>query len=314
MFLKKKFMVKTIVILIATLIVLPFIAFKLDPHPILPEQWHMIQVSGIIALITALSCFTLAELTGNCSQVDKIWSIMPVIYTGYFAYASHWEPRVVVMAACAAVWGIRLTYNFSRRGAYKLKFWEGEEDYRWEVLRQNPLFKDKPFNWKLFNLFFISLYQNGLIWLFSLPPVMAFAGSSKPLGVADYILAGIYVALVVTETIADQQQWVYQNEKHRRLKAGVKPEGEYAVGFVRTGLWAHVRHPNYACEQSIWLVFYLFTIVATGTYINWSMAGSMLLLVLFQGSADFSEGISLNKYPAYADYIKSVPRFLPKFW
>ena len=314
MFLKKKFMVKTIVVLIATLIVLPFIAFKLDPHPVSPEQWHMIEVSGIIALITALSCFTLAEITGNCSQVDKIWSIMPIIYTWYFAYASDWSPRVVLMMVCATIWGVRLTYNFSRRGAYKLKFWEGEEDYRWEVLRQNPIFKGKPLNWKLFNLFFISLYQNGLIWLFSLPPVMAYAGRDKELGVLDYILAAIFIALVVIETIADQQQWVYQNEKHRRLKAGVKPEGEYAVGFVRTGLWARVRHPNYASEQSIWLVFYLFTIVATGTYINWSLAGSMLLFVLFQGSADFSEGISLNKYPAYADHIKTVPRFLPKFW
>jgi steroid 5-alpha reductase family enzyme len=153
-----------------------------------------------------------------------------------------------------------------------------------------------------------------LIWLFSLPAVIAFAGGDKSLGWLDYLLAGIFVWLVVIETVADQQQWNYHKEKNRRLKAGEKVDGEYAAGFIRTGLWSYMRHPNYAAEQSIWIVFYLFTIVATGSYVNWSMAGCLLLLALFQGSADFSESISLAKYPAYADYVKRVPKFIPKFW
>jgi steroid 5-alpha reductase family enzyme len=34
------------------------------------------------------------------------------------------------MAALAAVWGLRLTYNFYRRGGYAWPPWTGEEDYR----------------------------------------------------------------------------------------------------------------------------------------------------------------------------------------
>ena len=49
--------------------------------------------------------------------------------------------RLVMMAVLVTLWGIRLTYNFSRRGAYTWKFWTGEEDYRWEVLRQKPELK-----------------------------------------------------------------------------------------------------------------------------------------------------------------------------
>lgn len=306
-------MVKTIVVLIATLILLPLVALKLDPQPLLPEQWHMIQVSGAMMLVAALSCFTLAEITKNCSQVDKLWSILPVLYAWYFAYAGEFDNRMVLMAVCATLWGIRLTYNFSRRGAYRLRFWEGEEDYRWEVLRQNPLFKGKPLRWSLFNLFFISLYQNTLIWLCTLPMVVVYTGRGTPLGVYDYLIAALLIGFLLIETIADQQQWNYQNEKHRRLKAGEKPEGEYAIGFVRTGLWGKVRHPNYAAEQAIWLTFYLFTVVCTTQPVNWSMAGALLLLVLFQGSSDFSESISAAKYPAYADYQKKVGRFLPKW-
>jgi steroid 5-alpha reductase family enzyme len=81
----------------------------------------------------ALTCFVVSELTNNCSQVDKLWSITPILYTWLFAFESDWSPRLVLMAVLATIWGVRLTYNFGRRGAYKLKFWEGHEDYRWDV-------------------------------------------------------------------------------------------------------------------------------------------------------------------------------------
>ncbi len=136
----------------------------------------------------------------------------------------------------------------------------------------------------------------------------------QPLHVTEYFLSIVFVALVVLETIADQQQWDYQNEKHRRLKSKIPPEGIYVKGFVHTGLWAKIRHPNYACEQAIWIVFYLFSAVATHHIINWSMAGCLLLLILFQQSSDFSENISASKYTAYKDYQKQVGRFFPKFF
>lgn len=38
-------------------------------------------------------------------------------------------------------------------------------------------------------------------------------------------------------------------------------------------------------------------------------------MLLFQGSADFSESISARKYPKYKDYQQRVPKFVPKlFW
>jgi len=60
------------------------------------------------------------------------------------------------------------------------------------------------------------------------------------------------------------------------------------------------------------LVFYLFSVAATGEWLNWSVVGAVLLVVLFKGSSDFSEEISASKYTAYKNYQESVPRFLPK--
>ena len=74
-----------------------------------------------------------------------------------------------------------------------------------------------------------------------------------------------------------------------------------------------MRHPNYMAEQAIWITFYLFSVAATGSWLNWSIAGCLLLLVLFQGSSDFSESISAEKYPEYKAYQEKTGRFLPKY-
>jgi steroid 5-alpha reductase family enzyme len=75
-----------------------------------------------------------------------------------------------------------------------------------------------------------------------------------------------------------------------------------------------MRHPNYTAEQSMWVVFYLFSIAATGEWLNWTVAGCVLLIILFQGSANFSEGLSAEKYPKYKEYMERVGRFLPKLF
>jgi steroid 5-alpha reductase family enzyme len=301
-------MIRTILLLIFTLIILPIFAFYFD-QPLSELQKSTLNVLLYIMLATSLIAFLLGEVTGNNSQVDKIWSIMPIIYVWYVAYASSWNQRLVLMAIPVSVWGIRLTYNFSRRGAYKLKFWEGEEDYRWKILRQNPALKGR-WKWMLFNLFFICLYQMSLILLFSLPSLVAMQGVEKPLGLFDYLLATLMLGFIIIETIADQQQWNFQNEKHRLIKAG-KLTAPYRAGFIQSGLWSIVRHPNYASEQAIWIVFYLFSVSATGRWLNWSIAGCLLLMILFKGSSDFSENISAGKYPEYKNYQKKVPRFIP---
>ncbi len=220
------------------------------------------------------------------------------------------HPRMVLMSIVVTIWGIRLTYNFARRGAYQWRFWAGEEDYRWEILRNKPGFNNR-FVWMIFNLFFISAYQNVLIFLFTVPILtVLYTNAPQAITTVDYLLSFIFIVCVVLEFIADQQQYDFQTEKHRRIKSG-EDLGEYKKGFISKGLWGIVRHPNYAMEQSIWVIFYLFSVVSTGEWINWSMPGCLLLLVLFKGSSDFSESISAEKYPEYKNYQKSVPRFIP---
>jgi steroid 5-alpha reductase family enzyme len=303
-------MKKIVSFLMATVILLPIAAYFLGTPPN-DKQLDILKVSswGVGAVI--IFTFVVGQLTGNNSQVDKLWSIVPAPYAWFMTWKGGMDERMVLMSVLVTIWAARLTFNFARRGGYSWKFWAGEEDYRWEVLRQRPGFKN-PIVWLLFNLFFICFYQNTLIFLFTVPVIATLADNAAPLGLFDWILAGIYVALVVMEFVADQQQYDFQTEKYRRKNTG-EDLGEYADGFIQTGLWSKMRHPNYFAEQAIWVVFYLFSVAATGEWINWTIAGSVLLIILFKGSSDFSEEISAKKYPKYADYQKRVGRFLPKF-
>lgn len=302
-------MLRTILLLIACLIIIPLIAFKFDT-PLNEMQWHALKNAIYVMISVALSCFVISEITRNCSQVDKLWSVIPIFYAWFFAAQSDWNMRTVLMATLVTLWGMRLTYNFARRDGYSWIPWKGEEDYRWNVLRQNPML-GKPLNWALFNLFFISLYQQGLILLFNLPIVVAWQGENVPLNWIDGLATVLFLTFLVTETIADQQQYNYQTEKHRRINQKEPLTDGYEVGYTHTGLWAKVRHPNYASEQAIWVCYYLFSVAATGRWVNWSLTGAILLILLFLGSSDFSEKISAEKYPTYKDYQKRVPRFLP---
>ena len=298
---------KTALALLVTIIVIPVLAFTMD-EPLTGLQHGILIKLLVVYLAAALLCFLVSSIAGNYSQVDKLWSLMPIAYVWMVAVETGFEARLVLMALLVTIWGLRLTFNFSRKGGYSWKLWTGVEDYRWAVLMEKPELKAK-WRWMAFNLFFISLYQMGLILLITLPAVRSMDG--LPLGWADYLIAALLLFVIVIETIADQQQWNYQKAKQNALSAEGELEEKYKKGFVQTGLWGLSRHPNFAAEQAVWIVFFFFSVAATGNWLNWSVMGAILLVLLFWGSSSFTESITAGKYPEYAEYQKRVPRFLP---
>ena len=299
-------------LLVLSIIVCPVLYFTVGP--VLNEaQLQTLKVLGIVAGCSAAFCFIVGELTGNNSQMDKLWSLLPIAYTWIIAVNGGMSVRLVVMAVLATLWGIRLTFNFARKGAYKFKFWEGVEDYRWAIVRSGAPFKNNRWAWAAFDLGFISIYQNALVLMTTFPALVAMT-SEAAFGWVDCIAAVLMLGFIIWETVADEQQWAFQTKKWAMLGEGKKLEelpAPYNKGFNTTGLWGHSRHPNYFAEQGTWVAFYVFSIGAGMGIVNWSVIGALLLIVLFQGSSSLAEEISSGKYPEYEKYCRSVPRFFP---
>lgn len=275
-------------------------------------QTETLKVLLLIAACSAAYCFIVGEITRNNSQMDKLWSILPAVYAWVVACKGGFDARLVVMAVLATIWGARLTFNFALKGAYTWKFWTGEEDYRWPWLRKRKEFQPR-WKWLIFNFLFISIYQNLLVLLTTLPAVAAM-GSARPFGWLDLVAAVLMAAAIAYEAVADVQQWRFQSTKWGMIKSGKKLEelpAPYNRGFNTSGLWRVSRHPNYLGEQSIWVSFYIFSIAAGAGILNWSICGAILLILLFLGSSTLGEYISKSKYPEYTNYVKSVNRFFP---
>ena len=271
---------------------------------------QLLRLWVVIMLCTAIVCFVVGELSHNYSQTDKVWSLMPIVYSFVTLYAFPSSPRIWLMTLLVTIWGLRLSYNFYRKGGYNKIPWKGQEDYRWGIVRQHPILQ-KGIRVTLFNLLFISLYQHVLIFLFSTPLLLAALHASISLSGLDYLAAFCMLLFILLETIADNQLYNFHTLKRNNLFQNGKYKSSLQKGFMSEGLWNYVRHPNFVAEQAIWVSFYFFGVASSGQFINWTVLGPFLLILLFAGSSEFTERISLEKYPDYKNYKLHVPKFIP---
>lgn len=255
-----------------------------------------------ILVAAIVSTWLLSRLTREYSWVDRAWSLLPPAYLWVFAVAAvvagRPDSRLIVMAVLGTLWGARLTANFARKGGYR----PGGEDYRWVALRRRM----SPRQFGLFNLFFITIYQNLLLLLLTLPAWIALQHTGTPFGAADLIVAGLFLACLVGEGIADQQQWDFQ-----RSRLVLRAQGAADPGFLRGGLFRFSRHPHYFFEIMQWWLIAAFGALAAGTVLQLGMLGALLLTVLFVGSIRLTESISVLRHPAYAAYQQEVWPLVP---
>ncbi len=258
-----------------------------------------------VALAICAFCWIASLITKDTSWVDRIWSIVPVIYVWIFAVGAGFsDPRLDVMAGLVLLWGVRLTFNFARKGGYA-GIGGGHEDYRWAVLRARM----SPVAYQFFNFFFIVLFQNAVLLLIALPAYTAFQHRGTPFGPLDVVLTVLFLLFLIGETTADQQQWNFQARKHAEIAAGRDPSPR----FVQSGLWRFSRHPNFFFENAQWWTIFAFGAVAAGSVLQWTVAGIVLLLAVFIGSTNFTEAITKSKYPEYAEFQKTTSAVIPWF-
>ena len=275
----------------------------------------------ILCTFVSATCYIVSEINKNYSQVDRIWSIAPFMYTlHFFVFSYHYDglknTRLAIITGIQLIWSIRLTSNYAVRGGYK----SGSEDYRWIHVRKKMA--EMQLHWGLFNLVFVNTFQNFLLlWLSSPVYLISLYGNCKELGVIDWIVMGFLVTFILIEAIADHQQNVFHS-----FKTLVKKDSPSNVllgypsycntrslknGFLSEGLFKYSRHPNFTCEQLFWWLQYGYGAYVSNAPINWTCAGAFVLTTIFINSTILTETISNERYPAYKEYSKHVPKFFP---
>ncbi len=146
-------------------------------------------IGWALTFIFVVYSFVWSILGQNCSKVDQIWSITPVVFVGHTLYhyaRTHngvWHVRLALLTVLVTLWGARLTFNFWRKGGYG-NFFVHEEDYRWPILRKQM----HPFIfWVVFNLSFIATYQNVLLFLIAAPAFEVYKTAPHTLLQQDYV-------------------------------------------------------------------------------------------------------------------------------
>ena len=166
--------------------------------PLWQRDLDSLQLAWLLCLVTIAGTYTLSIISGNYSMVDRIWSISPFVYAWFFVFSTKpltW--RGLIFGLLPTLWGVRLTYNFARKGGYK----SGEEDYRWPILRK----RYGMVIFQLLNATFIAPFQNLLIFLFISPAYIALThANSNQLNLWDLFFVTLFLAFVTLETVADQ--------------------------------------------------------------------------------------------------------------
>jgi steroid 5-alpha reductase family enzyme len=88
--------------------------------------------------------------------------------------------------------------------------------------------------------------------------------------------------------------------------------------FMKTGLWAVSRHPNYLGEISFWGGVFMFAVSATGLIHSnglWTIIGFISMIILFKFiSIPLMEKRNIARKPGYQEFIKKVPALFPRLF
>ncbi len=191
-----------------------------------------------------------------------------------------------------AIWSIRLTYLMLKR-----KIGHGE-DVRYTKLRD---WKKPGLNLNLFVLKQVYLLQGIVIWCVTLPIQFVLSGDVED-NISPINLIGLTIMLIgfLWEVISDNQLDNFKNNS---------PQSK---DFLKTGLWAYSRHPNYFGEVFFWWGIFIFSL---STYFSLiAIIGPILFTYLIfnvTGVKTMDKRMSKN-YPGYKDHIDSTNAMIPK--
>jgi len=202
------------------------ILWALIPYSQKVGNWPLIEILAIIAFAVHWVAFVPAYIKQTEKFYDLTGSITYLTVIGSAVYLSGaQDPRALLVAFLVTIWTLRLgSFLF-------LRVLKDGKDTRFDEIKPNA------------PRFFTAWTLSGLwVFLTALAAIIVITSSeTKPLGVFAYVGFAVWVIGFLIEVLADHQKRVFRKDPENKGK------------FIKTGLWAWSRHPNYFGEIVLWL-------------------------------------------------------------
>jgi steroid 5-alpha reductase family enzyme len=245
-----------------------------------------------LAILALMMVLWLASLgLRDASIVDIFWGAGFVACAWlYFALTPQgFAERKWLVCLLVTVWGLRLSLHILRRNRGK------GEDYRYRAWRQGA-----GRRWWWVSLFKVFLLQGALLWVISIPLLVAQANPApdhlKWLDAAGLLT---WSAGFAFEALGD---WQLQ-----RFKADPANQGK----VLQQGVWRYTRHPNYFGDACVWWGYYLLAAAAGGWWTVYSPLLMTVLLLRVSGVRLLERSLAQSK-PGYREYMQTTSAFIPR--
>jgi steroid 5-alpha reductase family enzyme len=254
---------------------------------------HPLAVALVADLAATLAIFGWSVAYRNSSFYDAYWSVAPIPIAVYWIAASQGAvgARQALVLLLVTLWGLRLTWNWARG-------WHGlaHEDWRYVDLQRTT-------GRAYWLVSFVGLHLMPTFWVFGgmLGVWAAVCAPGRPLGALDALAALVTAGAIALEAGADAQL--------HRYRASSPSSGD----FLKSGLWAWSRHPNYLGEMGFWWGLWLFGVAAAPQTWWWTLAGPLAITLMFRFvSLPLIETRMRERRPAFADWAARSSLVLPR--
>lgn len=217
---------------------------------------HLLLVNALLLFAVMTLGWYVAYRRQRLDTVDMFWGIGFVV-VAWAVFAQQPSFRSLVILVLVTAWGWRLAAHIYERT---------------KVKKDDPRYLELQSKWRgnVWRRAYVSIFllQGALVWVVSLPVVMA--ANDKIDGFGWLTTVGLLLWMIgfVTEYTADSQLATFVRKKHK-------------TSVLQTGLWRYSRHPNYFGELLQWWAIALIALQASWGWIG--LLGPLMLtyLILF---------------------------------
>jgi steroid 5-alpha reductase family enzyme len=245
--------------------------------------------------IYTLFGFGLAWYFRRNDIVDMMWG-PGIAAFAWIAYLNVGTGIAWIIPVIISIWALRLSIHIGMRASEK-------EDSRYAAWRQEWMKKGERYFY-IRSFFQVFVLQGILMSVVALPAILAaYFGWGDRITWWQIIGILVWIEGFAIESIADWQLVDFIKRRH----AGLEKET-----FMKRGIWAWSRHPNYFGEVEQWWGIFLIALTPNAPWTWLGIISPLVItfLILKVSGIPLLEA-SFDDNPEYQEYKKNVNAFVP---